>query len=76
MLLFKLLTLVAAILAAAWAINRPGYDSITAAVTAFAALVGVVFIERKRKLPNQSQTVGAGGKGIQIGGDSNNNTFN
>lgn len=76
MFLYKLVTIIASILTAAWAVNKPAYDSITAAVIAFGSLVAVFFVDQKRKAPEQSQNVAAGGKGIQIGGDSNNNTFN
>jgi hypothetical protein len=76
MLIYKLLTIIAAILTAVWAVNKPDYDSITAAVIAFGTLVAVFFVDQKRKSPEQSQNVAAGGKGIQIGGNAKNNTFN
>jgi hypothetical protein len=75
MLIYKLLTILSTIVFTAWAINEPGYESIGGAIASFGALVAVFFIDEKRKSAAQSQSVAAGGKGIQVGGDANNSTF-
>jgi F0F1-type ATP synthase assembly protein I len=75
MLIYKIVTLLATIVFIVWAINEPGYESIGGALVSFGALVAVFFIDEKRKSAAQSQTVAAGGKGIQVGGDANNSTF-
>lgn len=49
LLFFKFVTLLALIIAAAWAINKPAYDSIGATVTALAAVLYVFFLDGKNK---------------------------
>jgi UDP-N-acetylmuramyl pentapeptide phosphotransferase/UDP-N-acetylglucosamine-1-phosphate transferase len=76
MFLYKMSTLAAFVVTAVWAINKPAYDSIAAAVVAFAAVILVFFVDDRRKSSGQTQDVGAGGIGIQAGRDANNNRIN
>jgi hypothetical protein len=80
MLLYKITTFLALLITSAWAINKPAYDSISAAVIAFGAFVLVFFVDQKNKsggkAGGQSQEVGAGGASIQAGRDANNARIN
>jgi len=76
MLLYKIATTLALVITGAWAINMPGYDSISAAVIALAAFIYVFFVERKEPPSGQSQNVDGGGAGIQAGRDANNARIN
>jgi membrane associated rhomboid family serine protease len=73
MVIYKITTLAAFAVAAIWAFNKPDYDSIGAAVAAFATLAALFFVDEKRKSSGQSMEVGAGGIGIQAGRDATNN---
>jgi hypothetical protein len=73
MLIFKIATLATFMVTATWAFNKPDYDSISAAIAALAAVAAVFFVAEKRKASGQSQTVEAGGIGIQAGRDANKN---
>lgn len=72
MLLYKIITTLALIVAVVWAFNKPGYDSIIAAIVALGAFVFVFFVEQKNKSGGQSQDISPGGAGIQAGRDANN----
>jgi hypothetical protein len=76
MLLYKIATLLALIVTAVWAINKPAYDSIGAAVAALAAFACVFFVDQKNKSTGQSQEISSGGAGIQAGRDANNARIN
>lgn len=76
MLLYKIVTTLALIVAAVWAFNKPGYDSIIAAIAAFGAFVFVFFVDQKNKSAGHSQEIGSGGTGIQAGRDANNARIN
>lgn len=78
MLILKISTLAAFIVAAIWAFNRPEYDSVGAAVTAFAALAAVFFVDSKNKNESggQSQKIERGSVGIQAGRNANKNKIN
>jgi len=67
--MFKLVAILAFMVTGAWAILKPGWDSICAAL---AALVTVISAFMQKGEPTQSQTVGSGGVGIQAGRDVSN----
>jgi uncharacterized ion transporter superfamily protein YfcC len=67
-------TFVAFVACLVWAIAKPGYDSVTAAIIAFAALIGV-FYSSKGKASAKTQTVSSGGVGIQSDGNVNVNNI-
>lgn len=64
----KLVLFTAFIACVAWAIIRPGFDSVTAAIVALGSLLGT-FVMDKKADANQSQDVGANATGIQAGRD-------
>lgn len=64
----KLILLLAFVACVVWAIRKPGYDSISAAVITLGTWLGA-FIADKKTEPNQIQNVGANGSGIQAGRD-------
>ena len=54
-----------------WVYSRPGWDSICAALGAFAALVSTFAIPRAQQADSQVQELGPGAVGIQAGRDAN-----
>lgn len=54
----------------AWAIMKPGFDSVTAVIVSLGSLLAS-FITEKKAEATQSQKVGANSKGIQAGRDVN-----
>lgn len=72
MLFYKVITILILIVTSAWAINQPSYESIAAALGGLAAFIVVFYIDQKKKASdNPSQTIEAGGTGIQAGRDAN-----
>lgn len=71
-LLVKLVLFTALIACVAWAIMKPGFDSVTAATVALGSLL-TAFITDKKAEANQSQKVGAESSAIQAGRDVNIN---
>lgn len=55
-----------------WAANKPGFDSICAALGAIAVLIGTFQAERK-SARSMTQTLGDNSTGIQAGNDVNFN---
>ena len=76
MVLYKIYTILAFIVTAIWAFNKPGYDSFTALIIASGALAYVFFVDSKNKSTGVSQEISAGGTGIQAGRDANNARIN
>lgn len=64
----KLVLFIAFIACLAWAIIKPGFDSVTAAIMALGTLLGALVLDKKTEA-SQSQNVGANGIGIQAGRD-------
>jgi len=72
MFLYKSITILILVITSAWAINQPEYESIAAGLGALAAVIVVFYIDRKRNSSSTpSQTIEAGGTGIQAGRDAN-----
>lgn len=70
MALIKLLTTFALVGSIAWCITEPGYEPGIAIITSLSALVGALFVNRKKaKRDGQKQVVSENGFGIQAGGD-------
>lgn len=68
---FSILVAVALFAASAvWFAIKPGFDSGTAALTAFGALIGFSFKESKSR-GNMVQKIKGNSTGIQAGGDVN-----
>lgn len=67
-IIVKFVLFVAFIACAVWAIMKPGFDSVTAAVVTLGTLLAA-FITDKKTEPTQAQNVGANGFGIQAGRD-------
>lgn len=65
MLLVKILSAIALMASSAWFINKPGYDSAIAAITALSALIGCYLIKQKES-KKQEQKI-KNGIGIQAG---------
>lgn len=61
----------ALILALAWVISSPDYDSAVACVAAVAALLSSFFLRRGQKSKGQAQQVSESSVGIQAGRDAN-----
>jgi hypothetical protein len=72
MLVYKIATALALIACVVWAINKPDYDSIVAAIIAFSAFAYVFFVRQPAQSVGQSQDISSGGAGIQAGRDANN----
>jgi len=70
LLYFRLLAIVAAIVGLAWACAKPGWDSISAALAACAALFGAFLTQPPKPGNHQQQNVNKGGIGIQAGRDA------
>lgn len=51
-----------------WAVSKPAFDSITAALVAFAVFIGSLVADKKAS-PSMSQSVSNGSTGIQAGRD-------
>lgn len=68
MLIYRFFAGVAFFSACAWVIAKPGWDSASAAMAALAAFVATFLLPKKRAA-TQTQTVGAGGIGVQAGGN-------
>jgi hypothetical protein len=66
-MIYKLAAGLALIVTGAWAVSKPGWDSICATLAAIAALAAC-FVSRTES--GQSQNVGTGGIGIQTGRDA------
>lgn len=62
---------VALLLAVAWLINSPAYDSAVACTAAVAALLSSFFLKREKKSEGQAQKVFGSSIGIQAGRDAN-----
>jgi len=76
-MIYKLTAGLALAVTGVWAISRPDWDSICAALAALAALVAGFVVQRAET--GQSQNVGASSVGVQAGRDAtvrdiNNNT--
>ncbi|PQZ91908.1 MULTISPECIES: hypothetical protein [Pseudomonas] len=67
---FRLVLFAAFLGCVAWAIAKPGFDSVTAAIIAFGSLLAA-FIAEKKAEATQSQKVGANSNAIQAGRDVN-----
>jgi hypothetical protein len=66
-MIYKLAAALALVVTGAWAVSKPGWDSICATLAALAALAAC-FTSRTEF--GQSQNVGAGGIGVQAGRDA------
>ncbi|WP_460063667.1 hypothetical protein [Pseudomonas sp. S2_H08] len=64
----KFVLFVAFIACTAWAVTKPGFDSVTAAVVSLGSFLATFIIDKKTE-PTLSQNVGANGTGIQAGRD-------
>lgn len=73
--MYKFASFVAFVACLVWAIAKPGYDSVIAAIISFATLVGVFYTSTVGKSSSQQQKVGSGGVGIQAGGNVNVNNL-
>lgn len=62
---------IAALLALAWLINKPAYDSAAAFAAAVAALLASFFLKRETKDSGQTQNVSGSSVGVQAGRDAN-----
>lgn len=71
MRIVKVLAGIAFLGSVVWLIAQPDYEPAIAVVTSLSTLVGAIFIERRRETDHaaQTQTVGAGGVGVQAGRD-------
>ena len=70
MLIVKVLAGIAFAGSVIWLIAQPDYEPAIAVVTSLSALIGAIFVERRNAArAAQTQTVGAGGVGVQAGGD-------
>lgn len=69
---FKFVLFAAFVACMSWALLKPGFDSITAAVISLGTLLGGL-IAQGRTEPSQSQTVGDNSIAIQAGRDANTN---
>lgn len=67
-MIYKLAAGLALVVTGAWAVSKPGWDSICATLAALAALA-TCFVPRTES--GQSQNVGTGGIGVQSGRDAN-----
>lgn len=61
----------ALVLAFAWLVHSPAYDSAAATATAAAALFSSFFLKRERTPEGQNQQVSGSSLGIQAGRDAN-----
>lgn len=61
----------ALLLALAWLISSPAYDSAVSCVAALAALLSSFFLKREKKSEGQTQQVSGSSIGIQAGRDAN-----
>lgn len=61
----------ALLLALAWLIHSPAYDSAVAFAAAVAALISSFFLKREGKPDGQAQHVSGSSVGIQAGRDAN-----
>ncbi|TWC57623.1 hypothetical protein FBY04_10593 [Pseudomonas sp. SJZ080] len=68
----KLVLFIAFIACLAWAIMKPGFDSVTAAIVTLGTLLGSFVLEKKTDV-SQSQHVGPNSTAIQAGRDANIN---
>jgi hypothetical protein len=66
-MIYKLAAGLALVVTGAWAVSKPGWDSICATLAAAAALAAC-FVPRADS--GQSQNIGAGGIGVQAGRDA------
>lgn len=71
-IVFKLVLFTAFTACLAWAIVKPGFDSVTAAIIALGTLLGSLALDKKAGA-SQSQNVGENATGIQAGRDVNIN---
>lgn len=62
---------IAALLALAWLINHPAYDSAVAFAAAVAALLASFFLKRESRATGQTQNIAGSSVGIQAGRDAN-----
>jgi len=67
--MYKMITFLAFVASLVWAVKKPDYDSVAAAIVALAAFVGVFYVGERKQQARQIQEVGAGGIGIQAGRD-------
>lgn len=69
---FRVITIIAFLIAIIWLYSDPKFDSAFATAGALAAVIALFVIPKnKKKQPNQSQTIKGGSTGIQAGGDVN-----
>ena len=72
MMYVKILAAVSVVIAAAWLIAKPNYDSGFALAGALSALIGCFVVERRRdNRLSQRQQISGPAVGIQAGGDVN-----
>jgi putative heme degradation protein len=62
---------IATLLAFAWLINKPAYDSAVAFAAAVATLLASFFLKREPGAPSQTQNISKSSVGIQAGRDAN-----
>lgn len=68
--LVKIALLLTLICATAWALIAPGFESVVAALTSFAALIGSLSYPNKSDAKNnQNQNISNSSRGIQAGGN-------
>lgn len=67
-IIVKLVLFTAFIACIAWAIVKPGFDSITATIVSLATLLGAFIVDKKTDA-TQSQKVGPNSTAIQAGRD-------
>lgn len=73
MFIFKILAFIAFFGSVVWFCVTPDFEPGIAAITSLSALLGLWIRQRRvssRILPSQTQKVGAGGVGVQAGGDA------
>ena len=61
----------ALLLAVAWLINSPAYDSAVACAAAVVTLLSSSFLKREKKSEGQAQQISGSSIGIQAGRDAN-----
>lgn len=73
--MYKIVSFIAFVACLTWAIAKPAYDSITAAIIAFSTLIGLFYKSSTDKNSSQKQNVEAGSIGIQAGGNVSANNI-
>jgi len=72
MLVYKIITIIAFIVACVWAFNARSFESICSTLGALSAVVFVFFVDVRQRASKQSLDVAAGATGIQVGRDAKN----